>query len=105
LLYGSEFDLGDGKLVALARDLEGWGGLCEFITAARTTKAPKGEYSVGWEFSHFPLLAGCEILFAPSREGFDPDALLRRLKQLRDWYGDGVWIAVELHHAIDDDLW
>ncbi|MGZ5848822.1 MAG: PHP domain-containing protein, partial [Ramlibacter sp.] len=48
LLYGSEFDFGDGRLVAIAHDLAGWGGLCEFITKARMT-APKGEYCVGWD--------------------------------------------------------
>ena len=37
----AEFDFGDGRLVAIARDLAGWGDLCEFITAARMT-APKG---------------------------------------------------------------
>src|SRR5690349_6239816 len=28
LLFGSEFALPDGRLVAIARDLPGWGGLC-----------------------------------------------------------------------------
>ncbi|HVZ43376.1 MAG TPA: error-prone DNA polymerase, partial [Ramlibacter sp.] len=105
LLFGSEFDLGEGRLVAIARDLEGWGGLCEFITAARTTRAPKGEYSVGWEFSCFALLRGCEILYAPERAGFDPDALQRRLVQLKEWYGASLWLAVELPYLADDDLW
>ena len=42
-LPGSEFDFGRFKLVALVHDLEGWGNLCEFITAARTSRraAPK----------------------------------------------------------------
>ena len=38
LLYGSEFALEGFRLVAIARDLQGWGGLCEFITAARTRR-------------------------------------------------------------------
>jgi error-prone DNA polymerase len=105
LLYGSEFDFGDGRLVAIARDLEGWGGLCEFITAARTTEAPKGEYRVGWDESDLSLLAGCEILFAPRREGFDAPAQVQRLAWLRQRFSSHLWLAAQLPHLIDDDLW
>ncbi len=42
LILGSEFVWGDLRLVALARHLEGWGNLCEFITAARRD-ASKGQ--------------------------------------------------------------
>jgi len=105
LLFGSEFDFGDGRVVALARELAGWGGLCEFITAARTTQAPKGEYVVGWDRSDLALLQGCEVLFAPRRENFDPAALLARLAQLKQLYGPSLWLAVELPHLLDDDLW
>jgi error-prone DNA polymerase len=106
LLFGSEFDMGEGRLVALAHDLQGWGGLCEFITAARMS-AVKGEYRVGWECSDFSLLQGCEILFAPRRDAtaFDADALNARLEYLKDLFGSGLWLAVELSHQIDDDLW
>jgi error-prone DNA polymerase len=107
LLYGSEFALEDGRLVALARNLEGWGGLCEFITAARMT-APKGDYRVGWEISDFSLLGGCEVLFAPRREqGLVPDAqaLIGRLARSRAIWGDRFWLAVELPQLIDDELW
>lgn len=106
LLYGSEFDLPGGRLVAIARDLEGWGGLCQFITDARTTKAPKGEYRVGWDSSDFGLLAGCEILFAPHRgERLDFDALHERLAWLRARFPGHLWLAVELPCLMDDDLW
>ena len=105
LLYGSEFDFGDGRIVALARDLEGWGDLCEFITAARNTDAPKGEYRVGWDTSDLTRLRGCEVLFAPRRAGFDGEALHARLARLKALYGAHLWLAVELPHAIDDDLW
>ena len=40
LIVGSEFLWGDLRVVVLARDAEGWGNLCEFITAARRA-APK----------------------------------------------------------------
>lgn len=100
LLFGSEFDLGGAKLVALARDLEGWGGLCEFITAARM-RAEKGEYRVSWEESDFRLLRGCEILFVPQRDG----AWREHLRAMQQVFGGQLWLAAELHHHIDDDLW
>ncbi|MES3003916.1 MAG: error-prone DNA polymerase [Pseudomonadota bacterium] len=105
LLYGSEFLLEGFRLIALARDLEGWGGLCEFITAARMA-AVKGKYEVSWEKSDFTLLQGCEILLAPLR-GPTPDveALHHRLAQCRAIFGHHLWLAVELPHLIDDDLW
>ncbi len=108
LLYGSEFDMGDCRLVAIARDKEGWGGLCEFITAARNTSAAKGEYRVNWQASDMTLLQGCEVLLVPRRQPgdtFDLDALCMRLAHCRQLYGQGLWLAVELHHALDDDLW
>ena len=106
LLFGSEFDMGDGRLVALARDLAGWGGLCEFITAARIEET-KGTYRVGWDSSDFSLLGGCEILFAPRRDedAFDAQALGARLARVGDRVGAGWWLAVELSHGLDDDLW
>ncbi|WP_291351368.1 PHP domain-containing protein, partial [Acidovorax sp. 16-64-162] len=69
LIVGSEFVWGDLRLVALARDAQGWGNLCEFITAARAV-APKGQYHVG-PGSPFSLLQGCELLLAPCRERMD----------------------------------
>ena len=101
LLFGSEFDMGDARLVALACDLESWGGLCEFITAARMNDAKKGEYRVGWDFSDLSLLQGCQILFAPKRGALDVD----RLRGLRERFGSDLWLAVELPGLIDDDLW
>jgi error-prone DNA polymerase len=107
LLYGSEFLLEGFRLVAIARDLQGWGGLCEFITAARTT-APKGEYNVSWEHSDFTQLQGCEILLAPIRESgetLDVDILCTRIEQCKTLFDGHLWLAVELLHLIDDDLW
>jgi error-prone DNA polymerase len=105
LLFGCEFDMGDGRLVALACDLDSWGGLCEFITAARMGDAKKGEYRVGWDGSDLSLLRGCQVLFAPKREGFDAQALQARLRRLREHFGGDLWLAVELPSLIDDDLW
>ena len=110
LILGSEFVWGDLRLVALARDAQGWGNLCEFITAARAA-APKGQYHVG-PGSPFSLLQGCELLLAPCRERMgasDFVAVSACLSSARAQFGlnfDGhLWLAVELHLAPDDSLW
>ncbi|MEP6558494.1 MAG: PHP domain-containing protein, partial [Burkholderiales bacterium] len=95
LILGSEFRLDNDesgfRLVALARDENGWGDLCEFITAARR-RAVKGEYLLDripglgagaaiapvsktagapadatHSATDFGLLRGCELLLVPSR--------------------------------------
>ena len=110
LIVGSEFVWGDLRLVALARDAQGWGNLCEFITAARAV-APKGQYHVG-PGSPFSLLQGCELLLAPCRERMDASdfvAVSACLSSARAQFClnfDGhLWLAVELHLAPDDSLW
>lgn len=110
LIVGSEFVWGDLRLVALARDAQGWGNLCEFITAARAV-APKGQYHLG-PGSPFSLLQGCELLLAPCRERMgasDFVAVSACLSSARAQFGlnfDGhLWLAVELHLAPDDSLW
>ena len=108
LLLGSEFDFGRFKLVAIAHDLQGWGNLCEFITAARNTQAPKGEYRVDWATSDVASLRHCEVLFVPRRV---PGAALDMAVAGADvanalaLFGANLWIAVELLNDLDDDLW
>ena len=114
LLFGSEFDFDRFKLVVIAHDLQGWGNLCEFITAARTTAAPKGEYCVSWDDrddqkkSGVASLQHCEILFVPHRQsGGTIDAVTLRadIAEAKTLFGDALWIAVELLNEFDDDLW
>ena len=110
LIVGSEFLWGDLRLVALARDAEGWGNLCEFITAARAA-APKGQYRVAAD-SPWHLLQGCELLLAPCRQRFDASdfvaisaCITSATSQLGSKNALQVWLAVELHQAADDSLW
>lgn len=105
LIMGSEFLWGSFRLVALARDAEGWGQLCECISAARR-KAPKGQYRT--DGADLARLQGCELLLVPRRECFDAhdfiaikDQVGRAMGQL----GLPCWLAVELHLAPDDGLW
>ncbi|MDQ6882019.1 MAG: error-prone DNA polymerase, partial [Pseudomonadota bacterium] len=109
LLLGSEFAFPEGRLVAIARDLPGWGGLCQFISAARMGKGtPKGEYRVGWEESDFSLLLGCEIVWFPKRESGPASQCEDRstmLQQLQDVFSSRLWLGAELLHDLDDELW
>ena len=101
LILGSEFHFDGFRLVALARNVTGWGNLCEFITAARL-HAKKGEYIVSREHSDFTLLDECEILIAPAREGQDAvDAgdvmtLQATVAWAKNLFGERTWLAVEL---------
>jgi error-prone DNA polymerase len=110
LILGSEFRFDGFRLVALARNVTGWGNLCEFITAARL-HAKKGEYTVSRERSDFSLLQECEILVAPVRDA--PDAVdssdEATLQAIVLWarrlFGSRTWLAAELSLGLDDALW
>jgi error-prone DNA polymerase len=111
LLAGSEFvlDGGDGRfrLIALAHNLNGWGALCEFITAGRRA-APKGEYRLGWHDVTADRLPDCELILAPdrlTRSAITLEALCDRLTMGRCQFGPHFWLAAELLHGLDDDLW
>ncbi|WP_198972669.1 error-prone DNA polymerase [Xylophilus sp. ASV27] len=110
LLFGSEFAFPEAgfRLVALARDLDGWGNLCEFITAARRGGAAKGDYRVGLDCSDFRLLRGCEILCVPDRlpaDAIDSIAIRQRISKASALFDEKIWIAAELHRQMDDALW
>ncbi len=108
LLFGSEFHFERFKLVVIANDTEGWGNLCEFITAARNTELPKGEYRVRWEDSDVASLQRCQILFVPNRNPggtVDAATLHEDLAAAKALYADNLWLAVELFNELDDDLW
>ena len=91
------------RLVLLAHNLQGWGNLCEFITAARA-KAAKGSYEVTWTGSDFAALTCCEVLLVPPR-GIAFEALCAHAARLKAVFGNRLWIALELLHGLGDDLW
>ena len=90
-------------LVVLPHNLEGWGNLCEFITAARA-KAVKGDYQVTWAGSDFASLQDCEVLLVPPR-GMVFEALWGVCHHARGLFGSRLWLTLELLHGLDDDLW
>jgi error-prone DNA polymerase len=110
LVLGSEFRFDGFRLIALSRNVTGWGNLCEFITAARR-EAKKGEYRVSREHSDFALLDECEILIAPQRPGaaWDESLEIERLQEIVGWahslFRNSAWLAVELLQGLDDALW
>ena len=99
LILGSEFLWGELRMVVLARNANGWGNLCEFITAARAA-APKGQYHAG-PLSPWAQLQDCEIVIAPCRSQLDASdliavsACISSARGQFDSYFDGhVWLAV-----------
>jgi error-prone DNA polymerase len=108
LLFGSEFRFERFRLVVIANGTEGWGNLCEFITAARNTELPKGEYRVSWDESDVASLQDCQVLFVPHRApggAMDVATLHEDLLAAKALYGENLWLAVEVFNELDDDLW
>ncbi|MBX3657841.1 MAG: error-prone DNA polymerase [Ramlibacter sp.] len=108
LLYGSEFVLQPGlaRLVVIARNLHGWGNLCEFISTARRS-APKGEYQVQWPGSPWASLTGCEVIYLPAHTGdaIDSIAVSADLAYaLATFEPESLSLGVELLQGLDDEL-
>ncbi len=107
LLYGSEFRFpGQGTLVALARDLPGWGDLCEFISHCRRA-APKGQYVLPSLAGALTRLAACELLWAPARPAPQADAAAAGtlLEPFQGTEGVRLTLLAELHADADDARW
>jgi error-prone DNA polymerase len=81
-------------VVALARDLAGWGDLCEFITQARRS-APKGQYQLRWGDASWENLRGCELLLVLP-DTIDIIAACALSIRARGLFGINIWLGVEL---------
>lgn len=103
LLLGAEFALDGFRLVVLARNVEGWGNLCEFISAARR-ESEKGTYLCSRAASDFALLRDCEILLAPEH-GLPLEDLCERIEWAQALFPGRLWLAAELVLDGSDDLW
>ncbi|MET4575107.1 error-prone DNA polymerase [Ottowia thiooxydans] len=109
LVYGSEFRFeGLGTLVALARNLNGWGNLCETITHARRATI-KGQYRMGSLLQTLAALGDCELLWSPWRcaesvSHGQASSLLSEQEE-RSLSDSGVSLLVELNGGADDALW
>ncbi len=91
LIIGSELRLRSGrKLVALARNHEGYTSLCRLLTTARRA-AEKGSYELT-RHAFEDGLPGCLVLWIPDSD-FTLDV---EDHWLRETFRDRLWIAVEL---------
>ena len=100
LIVGSEFTLSDGfRLVLLARDRDSYGALSQLITHARMEN-PKGAYRLtrGDMEAHAPH--GCFALWLPRAGAGVEDA-----GWLKELFGAGVWLGVELLLDGRDEEW
>ena len=109
LLIGSQFRVSDMRLIALAKNREGYGNLCELITLART-RVEKGSYLLHPDdlaappdkLAHLRGLPDCELLLAPAY-GVDADSLARQAQWMRDIFGDRATLALTLLHQGRDE--
>ncbi|MGB5491692.1 MAG: error-prone DNA polymerase [Woeseiaceae bacterium] len=91
LIIGSEFKLQSGrKIVALARNKNGYASLCQLISTARRA-AEKGSYALT-RAAFEGGLPDCLVLWVPDRDF----ALDVEDHWLRETFRDRLWIAVEL---------
>ena len=107
---GSLFLLSNGwRLIALPRNLKGWGDLCETITHARMA-AEKGQYVVSAEPSDWAHLTQIEWVLCPAREAWQREPLFetRALGFLNQWlrfHPDNSHLGVVLWGDFDDAWW
>ena len=109
LLPGAEFLVHANdpfRIVVLPHNAEGWGNLCEFITAAKQAGdvIEKGSYRVALSESDFAQLTDCEILMSPLPGAINTEALCAHFVWARGLFGTQVWLAVELLQELDDAL-
>ncbi|MGB5257599.1 MAG: error-prone DNA polymerase [Woeseiaceae bacterium] len=91
LIIGSEFKLQSGrKLVALARNQNGYASLCQLISHARRA-AEKGSYALS-RMAFEAGLPDCLVLWVPDHD-FTLDV---EDHWVRETFRDRLWIAVEL---------
>ncbi len=106
LVLGAEFRVQDApaplKLVLLARNLLGWGQLCEFITRCRRS-AEKGEYRCVWAEQDWQGLGHCEALCV-LEQGLDAASAAQAISTLRSAFAERLWLALALHLQVHDDL-
>ena len=106
LLVGSQFRIrGDVAitLTILACSLDGYGNLCEFITARRRA-AGKGSYQIELSDLDRSALEHCVVLLSPDRESSD-DQLRFACEWLQRLFVGRCWLAVEAYRVLDDEAW
>ena len=119
LLLGAEFSVGSEisaasinrensneplfKLIVLARNLNGYGNLCQFITQLRRS-SEKGSYRLIRSQINAAALADCLLIWLPLRSS-DEALLLQQARWLLQHFSGRAWIGVELLRELGDELW
>ncbi len=106
LLPGSQFRVRldarhSAVLVLLARQRQEYAALCRFISSLRRA-SPKGSYRLDLQDL---LQHPCGLALACLPRAAD-DALLQGwLADLREAFGESLWLGAELHRELDDRRW
>ncbi|MXV34059.1 error-prone DNA polymerase [Xanthomonas sp. LMG 8989] len=110
LILGSQFcvqprtaDEARFTLVILARNLHGYGNLCEFITKLRRASS-KGEYHLTLGQITGGELADCLVLLCPDRQSTDAQLEAAGTWVLSQFRGR-CWIGVDQVRQLDDEVW
>ncbi len=90
-------------VVVLARNLNGYGNLCEFITKLRRSSA-KGEYHLTQGQITGAELADCLALLCPDRPSTDAQLEAAGTWALQQFRGR-CWIGVDQVRQLDDEAW
>ena len=123
LLIGSEFlvhaDPADGvgapawapfRLLLIARNKNGYGNLCEFITRLRRASSTKGQYRLLRSQIRAQDLADCVAILKPLRPGLatgdgGDEQMLDHAHWLLGLALGRAWIGVTLLRELDDERW
>ena len=106
LIAGSQFEV-DAEapftFIALARNLNGYGNLCEFITGLRRA-SEKGTYHLDRDEILASRLEDCVVLVAP-RRGSTQSQVSDVARWLAGEFPGRSWLAVARLRLIDDEMW
>ncbi len=102
--YESSFNL-----ILLARNRKGYGQLCELITHARSTSRQR-DYAADMTLLREASLHPDNVvaIVAPYRDAFTTasfESIYASVKRTQKLFDGRCWLAVELLHRMDDDLW
>jgi error-prone DNA polymerase len=103
------------RMVVLPRCLNGWGNLCQYITACQHNQ-PKGQYQAVLPSAGSAALEGCEIILLPPRSAPQSGttdtkkteaaiAYLTSAKGIFCLKNNCLWLGAVLHQAMDDGWW
>ncbi len=115
LLVGAQFRLAPeagpcpvGRVVLLARNRQGYGQLCRFITQVRAGH-PKGQYGVSWSDVRAAAgaLSDCLLLWSPPRDlpVAEMPVLAAAAQYVQQSFAGRAWLAVTLLLRMDDARW